>query len=170
MKKLELINIESELEKEGFEFEDGVLGGVGSGGGGYYDDISDRISGFNLDTFNQEEFNKWYDNFSLNSFNTIHYTADELDKESDIDMDYITHQFSSGFYRIGEESYSGGFVQIHDNNDITLYANPTLTNNNEFYKIFDIDSKGNIIKCLPKNEVINKLKENLTNPDTWAII
>ena len=31
------------LENAGFEFEDGILGGVGSGGGGYYDFISDKI-------------------------------------------------------------------------------------------------------------------------------
>ena len=30
--------------KAGFDFDDGLLGGVGSGGGGYYDFISDKIN------------------------------------------------------------------------------------------------------------------------------
>jgi hypothetical protein len=36
------------IEQFGWYFDDGILGGVGSGGAGYYDTISDEISGYDL--------------------------------------------------------------------------------------------------------------------------
>ena len=45
-----------------FRFDDGILGGVGSGGAGYYDNANDLIYGFNQKgPWNEEEFNKFYD-------------------------------------------------------------------------------------------------------------
>jgi len=34
------IDVEDVLIKAGFRFEDGILGGIGSGGAGYYDTVS----------------------------------------------------------------------------------------------------------------------------------
>jgi hypothetical protein len=164
-----MINIESELEDAGFMFDDGILGGVGSGGGGYYDFISDKINGYNIDTFNEDEFNKWYDNFSLEDFNSVDY--DDIDMEDyDIDRNQIS-QISPGFYSVGEPGY-GGFAQIKDNGDIILYADPTLSDMNGglYYPIFSIDGTGNIVKNMSKEEVASKLRQNLENPRSWFII
>jgi len=98
-------DIESELEKAGFGFDDGILGGVGSGGGGYYDRISDRISGFNGDKFNEDELNKWYDNFSKESFNSSTFSKEDLE-ENEYD-EAIISQIQPGIYKVGETAYGG---------------------------------------------------------------
>ena len=60
-----LKDIEDILLKAGLNFDDGLLGGVGSGGAGYYDHVNDNIYGFNQSgPWNEEEFSKFYDNFS----------------------------------------------------------------------------------------------------------
>jgi hypothetical protein len=165
----ELRNIESELEDAGFSFDDGILGGVGSGGGGYYDSISDKINGYDIDEFNEDEFNNWYDNFSLSSFNSSNYDNEMMD-DYGIDRNKIS-QIPSGFYNVGEPGM-GGFAQIKDNGDVILYANPTLSDmdGEEYYPIFSVDATGNIVKDISKKEVVAKLKQNIENPAAWGII
>ncbi len=66
--KEELRDIKDVLVKAGFRFDDGILGGVGSGGAGYYDGANDAIYGYNQSgPWNEEEFNKFYDNFEFSS-------------------------------------------------------------------------------------------------------
>lgn len=165
----ELRNIESELEDAGFSFDDGILGGVGSGGGGYYDSISDKINGYDIDEFNEDEFNNWYDNFSLSSFNSSNYDNEMMD-DYGIDRNKIS-QIPSGFYNVGEPGM-GGFAQIKNNGDVILYANPTLSDmdGEEYYPIFSVDATGNIVKDISKKEVVAKLKQNIENPAAWGII
>ena len=50
----DLRDVADEIEAAGIYLDDGILGGVGSGGGGYYDWISDKISGYHIDRFNEE--------------------------------------------------------------------------------------------------------------------
>jgi len=44
--KEEIRDVEDILVKAGFSFDDGILGGVGSGGAGYYDNVNDKIYGY----------------------------------------------------------------------------------------------------------------------------
>ena len=167
----ELKNIAPELESAGFSFDDGILGGVGSGGGGYYDFISDKINGYNIDEFNEDEFNKWYDSFSLDNFNNSVYVK-EFGEENEDGIDYdLISQTPPGFYNVGAPGI-GGFAQIKDNGDVILYANPTLSDmdGEEYYPIFSVDATGNIVKDISKEEVVTKLKQNLESPGSWAII
>jgi len=69
----DLRDIDKELVDAGIDSSEGILGGVGSGGAGYYDWISDKISGLHIDKFNEDEFDNWYDNFSKDSFNSFRY-------------------------------------------------------------------------------------------------
>ena len=58
--KEEIRDVEDILVKAGFSFDDGILGGVGSGGAGYYDNANDKIYGYNQSgPWNEEEFNKF---------------------------------------------------------------------------------------------------------------
>jgi hypothetical protein len=41
--KEEIRDVEDILVKAGFRFDDGILGGIGSGGAGYYDNANDLI-------------------------------------------------------------------------------------------------------------------------------
>jgi len=167
----ELKNIESELENAGFAFDDGILGGVGSGGAGYYDYISDKISGFNLDKFNQDEFNKWYDGFSKDSFNSNAYES-QFSEENEDDIDYnAIRQIGKGVYAVNEPGY-GGYAEISENGDVTLYATPVLSDKDgmEFLPIFSLGSDGNVIPEMSKEEVEDKLKQNIEDPGAWAII
>lgn len=165
----ELENIESELEDAGFSFDDGILGGVGSGGGGYYDYISDKISGYDLDKFNQAEFDKWYDNFSKDSFNSIEYSIENMGGY-DIDPERVK-SIGKGIYAVGESGY-GGYAEIHENGSVTLYATPTLSDEEgtEYLPIFSLGSDGSVIPEMSKEEVENKLKQNIENPGAWAIL
>jgi hypothetical protein len=145
------------------------LGGVGSGGGGYYDFISDKINGYDIDEFNEDEFNKWYDSFSLDSFNSSNYDNEMMD-DYEIDRNKIS-QIPPGFYNVGARGL-GGFAQVKDNGDVILYANPTLSDmdGEEYYPIFSVDTTGNIVKNMSKEKVATYLKQNLENPGSWAII
>lgn len=161
-----LRNIENELEDAGLNFDDGILGGVGSGGAGYYDNISDKISGFNLDEFNEEEFDSWYDNFSINDFNNIEYKSDG---EDDIDYGMIG-RIGEGVYAFGDPN-QGGFVRILPNGNFKLYASPVLSDNEgNSFPIFSLDDKGDIVVNIDKEELKDKLKQNLTSPEEWAIL
>jgi len=165
-----LKNIESELENAGFEFEDGILGGVGSGGGGYYDFISDKISGINLDKFNEKEFNKWYDNFSIDDFNSFTYEKEYAEENEDgIDYDAVG-EIQPGIYAVGEDD--NGFAKIEDNGNVTLYASPTLSDDGgeEFKIVFSLNTDGSIEQKISKEEVKNLLQQNTQNPGTWGLI
>ena len=64
-------------------------------------------------------------------------------------------------------------AKIENNgSDLTLYAQPMLSNDDEeeFLPIFGISKNGEIEKLMSKEEVANKLKENLTSPGKWAIL
>lgn len=165
----ELKDIESELKSAGFSFDDGILGGVGSGGAGYYDYISDKISGFNLDKFNQAEFDKWYDNFSKDSFNSNDYES-QFGEEDGIDYEAV-RQIGKGIYAVNEPGY-GGYAEISENGDVTLYATPVLSDKDgmEFLPIFSLGSNGNVVQEMSKEEVESKLKQNIENPGAWAIL
>ena len=138
--------------KAGFIFDDGLLGGVGSGGGGYYDFISDKISGYHIDKFDEEEFNNWYDNFSKKDFNSLVYDS-KLMGDYEIDP--------SGLPKGIHQLDTAGAGEVMDDM-ITIYAYPTLVDENggEFITIFSLDKNGNIVPEISKEEVKAKLASN----------
>ena len=107
--------------------------------------------------------------FKLNSFNSHFQYFDELQDEYDVDVNIIK-TIKPGFYRIGEPGY-GGYCKV-GNDGIILYAAPTLSDEegNEFDEIFGLDSNGNIVKSLSKEEVKSKLQQNVEEPGAWGII
>lgn len=162
-------NISDELEEAGFEFDDGILGGVGSGGAGYYDWISDKISGFHIDKFDQNEFDKWYDSFSKDSFNNTYYDSKDLE-DYDIDIN-VLENIQEGIYLVGEKEM-GGQAEIHNDHSVTLYALPTLSNESEdlFKVIFSLGKNGEVIPEMEKEEVASLLRQNTEKPGSWGII
>ena len=152
----QLQDIESILVKAGFNFEDGVLGGVGSGGAGYYDDINDKIFGFNDDQFNEEAFSSWYDSFSKESFNSFRYSQEDL-ADYQINKD-VTSQVKPGIYSIGEV----GYAEIHSDGDIEVFAAPLLgdEDGNVPDEIFGMDGSGNPVPKMDKEEVKTKLQQD----------
>jgi hypothetical protein len=165
----EIEDITSKLEAAGLDFSDGILGGVGSGGGGYYDPASDKISGFNLDKFDENEFNKWYDGFDKDSFNSFTYEKEfSEDNEDGIDYDSLS-DLKPGIYSMTEEN---GCAEVSSNGDITLYANPMLSDEefNEFKPIFSLNSDGSVKPEMSKEEVKNKLQQNLQKRGAWGIV
>jgi hypothetical protein len=162
--------VEDKFEEAGFNFDDGILGGVGSGGAGYYDFISDKISGYNLDKFNEDEFNKWYDNFDIDSFSSFTYDEEEADAY-DINIDQLISTLGPGVYKIGEPGY-GGYAQINQDGTITLYATPILSDSsdNEFLPIFLLNNDGTIKQEISKEEVKDKLQQNIKNSGSWSLI
>ena len=167
----EMQDIESRLVDAGFSFDDGILGGVGSGGAGYYDFISDKISGFRINKFDEKEFNKWYDGFNKDSFSLFTYTK-EFSKDNEDGIDYETiSDLKPGIYQVNEPGY-GGFAEIHDNGDVTLYASPTISDDNgyEFKPIFSLNNDGSIKQEMSKEEVKKLLQQNIQTPGSWSII
>ena len=138
--------------KAGFIFDDGLLGGVGSGGGGYYDFISDKISGYHIDKFDEEEFNNWYDNFSKKDFNYIDYDSKRMEYY-EIDPSGLP----KGTHQLGDE----GAGEVMDDK-VTIYAYPTLSDfeGREFITIFSLDKDGNVVPEISKEEVKAKLASN----------
>ena len=138
--------------KAGFSFDDGLLGGVGSGGGGYYDFISDKISGYHIDKFDEEEFNNWYDNFSKESFNSSDFHSEKM---GDYGID--PSGLPKGIHQLGDE----GAGEVMDDK-IIIYAYPTLSDfdGGEFITIFSLDKDGNIVPEISKEEVKAKLASN----------
>ena len=138
--------------KAGFGFQDGLLGGVGSGGGGYYDFISDKISGYHIDKFDEEEFNNWYDNFSKKDFNSLVYDS-KLMGDYGIDP--------SGLPKGIHQLDTAGAGEVMDDM-ITIYAYPTLSDEDggEFITIFSLDKNGNVVPRISKEEVKAKLASN----------
>ena len=164
-------DIELRLVDAGFSFDDGILGGVGSGGAGYYDFISDKISGFRINKFDEKEFNKWYDGFNKDSFSSFTYTK-EFSKDNEDGIDYETiSDLKPGIYQVNEPGY-GGFAEIHDNGDVTLYASPTISDDNgyEFKPIFSLNNDGSIKQEMSKEEVKKLLQQNIQTPGSWSII
>ena len=156
--KEQLKDIEGLLVKAGLNFDDGLLGGVGSGGAGYYDSISDKISGFNIDKFDEKEFNNWYDNFSKEDFQEFTFEK-EFSEENEDDIDYdMIGQLSPGIYSVGNQ----GYAEIHSNGDVQLFATPMLSDNRGDYSkpIFTMDTSGNIVQAMDKDEIKKKLESN----------
>ena len=105
--KEELRDAEDILVKAGFRFDDGLLGGVGSGGAGYYDFTNDKIYGYNQSgPWNEEEFSKFYDNFE---FNSNLYDREEMEEDLEIDTSIIFDGLDNGIYAVGDM----GYVEIH---------------------------------------------------------
>lgn len=165
MKNLQ--NIEKELIEAGFNFEDGLLGGVGSGGGGYYDFVSDKISGFNLDKFDENEFDQWYDGFSKDSFNSVRWIK-EYSEENEDNIDYDSIKLKQGIYRVGNY----GLAEICNNGDVVLYSPPFLSKVefDELFIIFTMNAEGKVEEVIGKEEVKNILKKNVDKSGDWGII
>jgi hypothetical protein len=150
--KEELRDVENILVKAGFRFDDGILGGVGSGGGGYYDMANDLIYGYNQSgPWNEEEFNKFYDNFE---FNSNLYDSEDLE-----DFEISQPQLDKGIYTVGDM----GYVQIHDNGDVELFATPQLTDEEgrEFLPAFEMDASGRAIPQYSKDEMRKMMKDDM---------
>jgi hypothetical protein len=144
--KEELRDVKDILAKAGFRFDDGILGGVGSGGGGYYDNANDLIYGYNQSgPWNEEEFNKFYDNFK---FNSSLYDSEDLESQPELDK---------GIYAVGNE----GYVQIHDNGGVEIYAIPQLDDEDgNLLPAFKMDASGKAIPQFSKDEMRKMLKDD----------
>jgi len=156
--KEELRDIEDILVKAGFRFDDGLLGGVGSGGAGYYDLVNDAIYGYNQSgPWNEEEFNKFYNNFSFNSNVYEKEFAEENDYPYDFDM--VAQMVKPGMYAVGDD----GYVEIRSNGDIEIYAIPQLSDEDgrEFLPAFKMDASGRAIPQFSKDEMRKKLKDDM---------
>ena len=154
----DLRDVEDVLKKAGFSFEDGLLGGVGSGGAGYYDSANDAIYGYNQSgPWNEEEFNKFYDNFSFSSNVYEKEFAEENDDDYDYDM--VAQMLKPGIYSIGDD----GYVEIRSNGDIKIYAIPQLSDEEgtEFISAFKMDASGKAIPQLSKDEMRKMLKDDM---------
>jgi len=156
--KEELRDVENILVKAGFNFEDGLLGGVGSGGAGYYDGVNDDIYGYNQSgPWNEEEFNKFYNNFSFNSNVYEKEFAEENDYPYDFDM--VAQMVKPGMYAVGDN----GYVEIRSNGDIEIYAIPQLSDKEgrEFLPAFKMDASGKAIPQFSKDEMRKMLKDDM---------
>ena len=148
----ELRDVEDILVKAGFRFDDGILGGVGSGGAGYYDRANDLIYGFNQKgPWNEEEFNKFYDNFE---FNSNLYDSEDLE-----DLEISQPQLDKGIYAVSDM----GYVQIHDNGDVEIFAIPQLAaeDDSKFLPAFKMDANGKAIPQFSKDEMRKMLKDDM---------
>lgn len=146
------------LELIGFGFEDGILGGGGSGGGGYYDYISDKICGYNIDKFDKIEFDKWYDNFSKKDLNSRKI---EIDKFEDYNIE-LFNEIESGIYNLDE---IGGSCEVVKGKSIEFFANVCLFNDNDGDLdkfVLKLNEQNEIKKGFSKDEVEKLLINNLT--------
>ena len=156
--KEELRDVEDILLKAGFRFDDGLLGGVGSGGAGYYDMANDKIYGYNQSgPWNEEEFNKFYDNFEFNSNLYVTEFADE--NEDPYDYDMVAQMLKPGIYAVGDE----GYVEVRSDGDIEIYATPQLSDEEgrEFLPAFKMDASGRAIPQYSKDEMRKMLKDDM---------
>ena len=148
----ELRDVEDILVKAGFRFDDGILGGIGSGGAGYYDMANDKIYGYNQSgPWNEEEFNKFYDNFEFNS--------NLYDREDLEDLEISQPQLDKGIYAVEDM----GYVEIHSNGDVEIYATPQLSDEEgrEFLPAFKMDANGKPIPQFSKDEMRKMLKDDM---------
>ena len=156
--KEELKDVEDILIKAGFNFDDGLLGGVGSGGAGYYDFTNDKIYGYNQEgPWNEEEFNKFYDNFKFNSNLYVKEFAEE--NEDPYDYDMVAQMLKPGIYAVRDE----GYVEVRSNGDIEIYATPQLSDEEgrEFLPAFKMDASGRAIPQYSKDEMRKILKDDM---------
>ena len=150
--KEELRDVEDILVKAGFRFDDGILGGIGSGGAGYYDMANDKIYGYNQSgPWNEEEFNKFYDNFEFNS--------NLYDREDLEDLEISQPQLDKGIYAVEDM----GYVEIHSNGDVEIYATPQLSDEEgrEFLPAFKMDANRKPIPQFSKDEMRKMLKDDM---------
>ena len=156
--KEELKDVEDILVKAGFNFEDGLLGGVGSGGAGYYDGVNDEMYGYNQSgPWNEEAFNKFYDNFSFNS--NVYEKEFAEENEDPYDYDMVAQMLNPGIYAINDE----GYVEVRSNGDIEIYAIPQLSDEDgrEFLPAFKMDASGRAIPQFSKDEMRKMLKDDM---------
>ena len=150
--KEELRDVEDILVKSGFRFDDGILGGVGSGGAGYYDSVNDNIYGYNQSgPWNEKEFNKFYDNFKFNS--------NLYDREDLEDLEISQPQLDKGIYAVEDM----GYVEIRSNGDVEIYAIPQLADEDDsnFLPAFKMDASGRAIPQFSKDEMRKMLKDDM---------
>ena len=153
------------LVKAGFNFDDGLLGGVGSGGAGYYDAVNDRMYGFNQKgPWNEEEFNKFYDNFTFAS--SEYYQEDLEDMGIDINFDMIYQSIKPGIYSVGDMGYVKIPTRVpnRDGGDvIEIYATPILSDEEGYKEIpaFKMDASGKAIPLFSKDEMRKMLKDDM---------
>ena len=148
--KEELRDVEDILVKAGFRFDDGILGGVGSGGAGYYDFTNDAIYGYNQKgPWNEEEFSKFYDNFE--------FSSNLYDSEDLKDLEISQPQLGKGIYAVGDD----GYVQIHSNGDVEIYATPQLADEDGKVMLpaFKMDANGRAIPQFSKDEMRRLMKD-----------
>ena len=146
----QLRDVEDILVKAGFNFNDGILGGVGSGGAGYYDLANDKIYGFNMrGPWNEEEFTRLYDNCE---FSANYFTSKDLE-----DLGRSQPQLGKGIYAVGND----GYVQIHDNGDVEIFAMPQLSDldGTQFLPAFKMDANGRAIPQFSKDEMRRLMKD-----------
>jgi hypothetical protein len=155
--KEELRDVEDILVKAGFRFDDGLLGGVGSGGAGYYDFTNDKIYGYNQSgPWNEEEFSKFYDNFE---FNSNLYDREEMEEDLEIDTSIIFDGLDNGIYAVGDM----GYVEIRSNGEVEIYATPQLADEEgrEMLPAFKMDASGRAIPQYSKDEMRKLLKDDM---------
>ena len=155
--KEELRDAEDILVKAGFRFDDGLLGGVGSGGAGYYDFTNDKIYGYNQSgPWNEEEFSKFYDNFE---FNSNLYDREEMEEDLEIDTSIIFDGLDNGIYAVGDM----GYVEIRSNGEVEIYATPQLADEEgrEMLPAFKMDASGRAIPQYSKDEMRKMLKDDM---------
>jgi hypothetical protein len=155
--KEELRDVEDILVKAGFRFDDGLLGGVGSGGAGYYDFTNDAIYGYNQEgPWNEEEFSKFYDNFE---FNSNLYDREEMEEDLEIDTSIIFDGLDNGIYAVGDM----GYVEIRSNGEVEIYATPQLADEEgrEMLPAFKMDASGRAIPQYSKDEMRKLLKDDM---------
>ncbi len=154
----ELRDVEDILVKDGFRFDDVILGGVGSGGAGYYDRANDLIYGYNQSgPWNEEEFNKFYDNFE---FNSNLYEKEFAEENGDpYDYDMVAQMLKPGIYAVDDM----GYVEIRSNGDIEIYAIPQLAAEDDttFLPAFKMDANGKAIPQFSKDEMRKMLKDDM---------
>ena len=156
--KEEFRDVEDILVKAGFRFDDGILGGVGSGGAGYYDRVNDRIYGYNQSgPWNEEEFNNFYDNFEFNSI--LHEKEFAEENEDPYDYDMVAQMLKPGIYAVNDM----GYAEIRSNGDIEIYAIPQLAAEDDttFLPAFKMDANGKAIPQFSKDEMRKMLKDDM---------
>ena len=156
--KEEIRDVEDILVKAGFRFDDGILGGIGSGGAGYYDNANDLIYGYNQSgPWNEEEFNKFYDNFEFSSGTYEKEFAEENDDPYDYDM--VAQMVKPGIYAVDDM----GYAEIRSNGDIEIYAIPQLSSEDSttFLPAFKMDGSGKAIPQFSKDEMRKMLKDDM---------
>ena len=163
--KEELKDVEDILVKAGFNFEDGLLGGVGSGGAGYYDGVNDDMYGYNQSgPWDEEVFNKFYDNFSFAS--SEYYQEDLEDMGMNIDFDTIYKAAGPGIYSVGDMGYVKipARVTNRDGGDmIEIFATPKIEDEagTKQSPLFKMDSSGKAIPQFSKDEMRKMLKDDM---------